>query len=186
MLSIKVDGSVSKIRRPSSDSARSSNHHDDLELVSPREIPLFRRNKSPDDVSSSSYDKHESLPFVNRVAGADDVSDGSRPGTPLCDERPEHLSPEAAPVRLSSHLRSSEPMSLPLPGFAAQVKSTSPKANLASLIHSTPVAGGSSSGSNNSSAAANSSSIGAVPCKKDRDPRLKSPTTPTSHQGPML
>jgi hypothetical protein len=25
-----------------------------------------------------------------------------------------------------------------------------------------------------------------VPCKKDRDPRLKSPTTPTSHQGPML
>ena len=181
MLSIKVDSAVSKIRRPSSDSARSSsNHHDDLELVSPREIPLFRRNKSPDDVSSSSFDnKHDSIMFGNRVAGADDVSDGSRPGTPLCDERPEHLSPEAAPVRLSSHLRSSEPMSLPLPGFAAQVKATSPKANLASLVHSTPVASNSSTGA---SSASNNSVVSAVPCKKDRDPRLKSPTTPTSHQ----
>ena len=168
MLSIKVDSVVnasSKIRRPSSDSARSS-HHDDLELVSPREIPLYRRNKSPDDLSSSSYDKHDALPFVNRVAGADDVSDGSRPGTPLCDERPEHLTHESAPVRLSSHLRSTEPMSLPLPGFAAQVKSTSPKATLPTggvhpLANATPVT---------------------VPCKKDRDPRLKSPTTPTSHQ----
>jgi hypothetical protein len=56
-------------------------------------------------------------------------------------------------------------MSLPLPGFAAQVKATSPKANLASLVHSAPV-----------------STPPAIPCKKDRDPRLKSPTTPTSQQ----
>ena len=48
-------------------------------------------------------------------------SDGSRPGTPLCDENPENLMSRtaAAPVRLASHLRtqnnSSEPMSLPLP-----------------------------------------------------------------------
>ena len=47
-------------------------------------------------------------------------SDGSRPGTPLCDENPENLMcrQSAGPVRLSSHLRTSstsEPMSLPLP-----------------------------------------------------------------------
>merc|ERR1719228_3242770 len=59
-------------------------------------------------------------------------SDGSRPGTPLCDENPENLMSRtaAAPVRLPSHLRtqnnSSEPMSLPLPRFAQHVLSTSP------------------------------------------------------------
>ena len=47
-------------------------------------------------------------------------SDGSRPGTPLCDENRENLMsrPAAGPVRLASHLRTSstsEPMSLPLP-----------------------------------------------------------------------
>ena len=47
-------------------------------------------------------------------------SEGSRPGTPLCDENPENLMsrPAAGPVRLASHLRTSstsEPMSLPLP-----------------------------------------------------------------------
>jgi hypothetical protein len=45
MLSIKVDGAMggsSKVRRPSSDSARSSNHHDDLELVSPRRHVVFQ------------------------------------------------------------------------------------------------------------------------------------------------
>merc|ERR1711974_556472 len=61
-------------------------------------------------------------------------SDGSRPGTPLCDENPENLMSRsaAAPVRLASHLRtqnnSSEPMSLPLPRFA-HVLSTSPGTN---------------------------------------------------------
>merc|ERR1712013_202046 len=58
-------------------------------------------------------------------------SDGSRPGTPLCDENPENLMSRsaAAPVRLASHLRqqnNSEPMSLPLPRFAQHVLSTSP------------------------------------------------------------
>ena len=47
-------------------------------------------------------------------------SDGSRPGTPLCDENPENLvcRPTSGPIRLSSHVRTnstSEPMSLPLP-----------------------------------------------------------------------
>ena len=47
-------------------------------------------------------------------------SDGSRPGTPLCDENPENLMSRssAAPVRLTTTMRqpnSSEPMSLPLP-----------------------------------------------------------------------
>ena len=52
-------------------------------------------------------------------------SDGSRPGTPLCDENPENLCRSAAaPVRLASHLRqqnSSEPMSLPLPRYVLNI-----------------------------------------------------------------
>lgn len=60
------------------------------------------------------------MSFNNRVAGADDVSDGSRPGTPLFDERPENINPKTAQTSLSN-LRSAEPMSLPLPSFASQV-----------------------------------------------------------------
>ena len=51
-------------------------------------------------------------------------SEGSRPGTPLCDENPENLMSRsvAAPVRLAAtsqlrHQNSSEPMSLPLPRY---------------------------------------------------------------------
>ena len=125
-----------KVRRSSTDSARSSTHHDDLDLLH------FKQGNPPP------------------VAGADDVSDQSRPGTPLCDERgnnhhdfmPREQQPstqnsrENRPVRLN--LKSSEPMSLPLPKFATQM--------LASQIQS------------------NSSYL---TTKKERDPRLKSPNS---------
>ncbi len=120
-----------KVRRSSTDSARSSTtHHDDLDLI-------YGKNSG----SSST---------AGLVAGADDVSDGSRPGTPLCDERPqEHNSHHHHHNSHPSRLRSSEPMSLPLPKFATQM--------LASQIQS-------------------SSSY--LTAKKD--PRLKSPPTSNS------
>ena len=115
-----------KIRRSSTDSARSSNHHDDLDLI-------YKPSGS------------------GVVAGADDVSDGSRPGTPLCDERPENSgSGNSNPVNQRLPVRSSEPMSLPLPKFAHQM--------LANQIH-------------------NQTSSYLTVTKRDKDPRLKSPST---------
>ena len=128
--------SSDKVRRSSTDSARSSNHLDDLDLI-----------YKPSGSTS--------------VAGADDVSDGSRPGTPLCDERPENTTVCPVPVQrlppaasATSVSRSSEPMSLPLPKFAHQM--------LANQIH-------------------NQTSSYLTVTKRDKDPRLKSPSTGISN-----
>ncbi|PSN39346.1 hypothetical protein C0J52_21870 [Blattella germanica] len=58
------------------------------------------------------------------ISGGESV-DGSRPGTPLCDERPENLLPPTEPRRFPrDRLATEGPLSLPLPRFAAQVLST--------------------------------------------------------------
>ena len=154
-IGLKNSSNNDKVRRSSTDSARSSvtgglHLHDDLDLrISP----------------------HNFKPSDGTVAGADDVSDGSRPGTPLCDERPPET-PGVAPAgtevttavagpghktasnsrleRLTS-ARSTEPMSLPLPKFATQM--------LANQIQS--------------ASAASSAYLTVATSKKD--PRLKSP-----------
>lgn len=50
--------------------------------------------------------------------------DGSRPGTPLCDERPENLLP--VEPRRTPRERPPDPLSLPLPRFATQLLSPRP------------------------------------------------------------
>ncbi|XP_069682779.1 protein split ends-like isoform X5 [Periplaneta americana] len=61
------------------------------------------------------------------VSGGESV-DGSRPGTPLCDERPENLLPPTEPRRFPrDRLATEGPLSLPLPRFAAQVLSSTPR-----------------------------------------------------------
>lgn len=56
----------------------------------------------------------------HEISGGESLS-GSRPGTPLCDERPENL-PPSEPRRLPRERSTNEgPLSLPLPRFAAQV-----------------------------------------------------------------
>lgn len=50
--------------------------------------------------------------------------EGSRPGTPLCDERPENLGP--VEPRRPRDSRPHDPLSLPLPRFASQVLSPRP------------------------------------------------------------
>lgn len=47
---------------------------------------------------------------------------GSRPGTPLCDENPEF--PPGEPPKRTTRERGDAPMVLPLPKWAAQVRST--------------------------------------------------------------
>ena len=96
-----------KIRRHSSDSARSSlsttgngSHgpNDDVLMAAAELIsPSSRTNNRESSIHSheNSMIAHGGHVTVSsgmsdaRVAGADDISDGSRPGTPLFDERPE-------------------------------------------------------------------------------------------------
>ena len=156
-LGLKNSSNNDKVRRSSTDSARSSvtggiHLHDELDLrISP----------------------HNFKPGSGSVAGADDVSDGSRPGTPLCDERPPETGPggvvpagtevttavagpghkTASNSRLErlTSARSTEPMSLPLPKFATQM--------LANQIQS----------------ASSASSAYLTVATSKKDPRLKSP-----------
>lgn len=61
------------------------------------------------------------------VSGGESV-DGSRPGTPLCDERPENITQPTEPRRIPrDRLATEGPLSLPLPRFAAQVLSSNPR-----------------------------------------------------------
>nr|XP_040577904.1 uncharacterized protein LOC121126664 isoform X2 [Lepeophtheirus salmonis] len=112
---------LAELRRLSSDSTRSL----DLSVFNiDKKTSLNSRRLSSSADSSSIKNENDS-----------DLGDSSRPGTPLCDEKPENLNNEA-PVRLSSHLRSAEPMHLPLPRFAHDVlspKSTGSNSN--SIIH---------------------------------------------------
>ena len=112
-------------RRVSTDSAvsRSSHPGPDSRPPSPSHIPVYPGGSSLLRVMSTSGPEAEGGFGAPRTPSSPPPpdSDGSRPGTPLCDENPENLMsrPAAAgPVRLSSHLRTSstsEPMSLPLP-----------------------------------------------------------------------
>ncbi|KAJ9592197.1 hypothetical protein L9F63_001313, partial [Diploptera punctata] len=78
------------------------------------------------------------------ISGGESI-DGSRPGTPLCDERPENLLPPTEPRRFPrDRLATEGPLSLPLPRFAAQVLSSTPRlpvsvsANKATSVSSPP------------------------------------------------
>ena len=113
------------------------------EAPSPKEIPLYPKRTSKDADESESGGNGGG----GAAAGA-----GSRPGTPLYDEKPENnsamseLALTIASLPRVSYMGRSEPMSLPLPSFARSVFKMK------------------SSSSSSSSAST-----------KDRDPRLKSP-----------
>jgi hypothetical protein len=111
-------------RRISTDSAvsRSSAQGTDSRPSSPSLIPVYSSNPPANSllrVVSATADGSAGPPRTPSSPPPPD-SDGSRPGTPLCDENPENTVCRASsgPVRLSSHVRTnstSEPMSLPLP-----------------------------------------------------------------------
>ncbi|XP_039448516.1 protein split ends isoform X2 [Culex pipiens pallens] len=63
---------------------------------------------------------HQLHSIHSHEASGGESADGSRPGTPLCDERPENL-PPSEPRRIpTSRSYNQEPLSLPLPRFAIQ------------------------------------------------------------------
>ncbi|XP_021700433.1 protein split ends isoform X4 [Aedes aegypti] len=63
---------------------------------------------------------HQLHSLHSHEASGGESADGSRPGTPLCDERPENL-PPSEPRRIpTSRSYNQEPLSLPLPRFAIQ------------------------------------------------------------------
>ncbi|XP_055551255.1 protein split ends, partial [Wyeomyia smithii] len=63
---------------------------------------------------------HQLHSLHSHEASGGESADGSRPGTPLCDERPENL-PPSEPRRIpTSRTYNQEPLSLPLPRFAIQ------------------------------------------------------------------
>ena len=81
----------------------------------------------------------ESASGTLTISGGESV-DGSRPGTPLCDERPENLLPPTEPRRLPrDRLATEGPLSLPLPRFAAQVLSSTTRLSV-SMSSITPSA----------------------------------------------
>ena len=109
-------------RRISTDSvvSRSSAQGTDSRPSSPSLIPVYPGGSSSLLRVVSSVQSQETFGAPRTPSSPPPDSDGSRPGTPLCDENPENLvcRPTSGPVRLSSHVRTnstSEPMSLPLP-----------------------------------------------------------------------
>ena len=118
----KLPGRSQHVRRSSSDSAVSRDESSRPPTPSISHIPVYTSNTSLLRVVPALADCETGIGYgaPKTPVSPPGSSEGSRPGTPLCDENPENLmSRSAGPVRLaSSHLRhqhSSEPMSLPLP-----------------------------------------------------------------------
>ena len=117
----KLPSRSQHVRRSSSDSAVSRDESSRPPTPSISHIPVYTSNSSLLRVVPALADC-EGYGAPKTPVSPAGSSEGSRPGTPLCDENPENLmSRSAGPVRLaSSHLRhqhSSEPMSLPLPRY---------------------------------------------------------------------
>ena len=111
-------------RRSSTDSAVSRDDSSRPVTPSSASIPVYTCSSSLLRVVPSSLTDTPTGAPKTPVSPGPGSSDGSRPGTPLCDENPENLMSRsgAAPVRLAvtsqlRHQNSSEPMSLPLPRY---------------------------------------------------------------------
>jgi len=113
-------------RRSSTDSAVSVREEGGSRPATPSSIPVYTSGSSLLRVVPSLPDSEVGAAFgaPKTPVSPPPSSDGSRPGTPLCDENPENLMSRsvAAPVRLAAasqlrHQNSSEPMSLPLPRY---------------------------------------------------------------------
>ncbi|KFB41012.1 hypothetical protein ZHAS_00008627 [Anopheles sinensis] len=106
---------------------------------------------------------HQLHSIHSHEASGGESADGSRPGTPLCDERPENLLLPSEPRRIpTARAYNQEPMELPLPRFAVQVFQQNRFNAIQQQQQSSSAAGGgsSSASSSASSAAAVSSTVG--------------------------
>ncbi|XP_037024616.1 protein split ends isoform X3 [Bradysia coprophila] len=114
-------------RRPSTDNTISRHSRDPHDHVINVYTPhaVCKRRKTGNSMSESEHHSsrgrgHQLHSHHSHEASGGESADGSRPGTPLCDERPEILPSE--PRRLPRDRQpNSEPMYLPLPKFAIQL-----------------------------------------------------------------
>ncbi|CAH1958661.1 unnamed protein product [Acanthoscelides obtectus] len=115
-------------RRPSADSSSSSSKHSRHD--GDRYVTCKRRKTQTPSAGSSNHHHHSYVSSTtsttvvdhHNAATSGSEAGGSRPGTPLCDERPENCSStmQVEPPRRTTREREG-PISLPLPKFAAQV-----------------------------------------------------------------
>ncbi|KAJ6633613.1 Protein split ends, partial [Pseudolycoriella hygida] len=114
-------------RRPSTDNTISRHNRDPHDHVINAYTPhaVCKRRKTGSSMSESEHHSsrgrgHQLHSHHSHEASGGESADGSRPGTPLCDERPEGLPTE--PRRLPrDRAPNSEPLYLPLPKFAIQL-----------------------------------------------------------------
>lgn len=95
-------------RRPSAEGKHSSGGHE-RNTYMPHAVCKRRKTAGSDSGSRTAHHYDQS--------GSESVG-GSRPGTPLCDERPEHFTPNE-PRRIPREREG--PLTLPLPRFASQI-----------------------------------------------------------------
>lgn len=100
-------------RRPSIDASSKHSGRDLRHDIGYMPHAVCKRRKTAGSDSGSRIHHYD-------LSGSESVG-GSRPGTPLCDERPENLQP-SEPRRVVGRDREG-PLTLPLPRFAAQVMS---------------------------------------------------------------
>lgn len=130
-----VSANNNTCRRPSTDNALSSviagnrhardSHDHVIQMFTPHAV--CKRRKTGNSLSESEHHSsrgrgHQLHSHHSHEASGGESADGSRPGTPLCDERPENLIP-SEPRRLPRDRLHTvvEPMYLPLPRFAIQM-----------------------------------------------------------------
>lgn len=109
-------------RRPSIDSSSSIKHsslrHNSSETgYLPHAVCKRRKTGGSSDSGSTRHQHH--LYEIQTHSGSESAG-GSRPGTPLCDERPENLLQQPSEPRRVPRDREG-PLTLPLPRFAAQI-----------------------------------------------------------------
>nr|CAH7714446.1 unnamed protein product [Callosobruchus chinensis] len=117
-------------RRPSADSSSSSSKHSRHD--GDRYVTCKRRKTQAPSTGSSNHHHHSYVSSTTSTTAVDhhntatsgSEAGGSRPGTPLCDERPENCSStmQVEPPRRTTREREG-PISLPLPKFASQIMS---------------------------------------------------------------
>lgn len=121
--SLKHNAANNYIRRPSTDSG-TLRHITQNDLRNSQSYSCIKRRKTGATNSESEHHSkgrgHQLHSHHSHEASASESADGSRPGTPLCDERPEL--PEPADPRRHTRERStrSSPMYLSLPKFGVQ------------------------------------------------------------------
>lgn len=125
--------SANTSRRPSTDNGNLRHAHlrsnvansdPNEHIMSYHSHAICKRRKTGSSISESDHHSkgrgHQLHSHHSHEASGGESADGSRPGTPLCDERPEIIIPADPRRNLRERYLNNEPMCLPLPKFGVQ------------------------------------------------------------------